>query len=1143
MEKKRRNVFGFYRRQKKNSRILRPILLFLGVLIFVTEVKAVNQSAVQAVKITMKLENVTIDEIIRNIRTETNYRFLYHIEEVNKYGKRNIDLREVSIEECLNTILAGTNLSYEIENEVIIIRPSKNDTTKTQKERWIRGVVMDTKGNILPGATVLIKGSSHGVIADSEGKFKIEVSRMDNVVLVISFIGYETVEIALGKDPKADKEEIVVKLKEEVAGMEEVVITGYGKVRKESFTGSSISVSKEQLMQVSKTNVIKALQTFDPSFRIQTNNKWGSDPNALPEIYIRGRSGIGVKQLDPNYTTKGNLQNNPNLPTFIMDGFEISVQKLYDMDPARIANITILKDAAATALYGSRAANGVVIITTVAPKPGKLNISYGLTGEITMPDLSAYNLMNAKEKLETERLAGMYESDDFDFALDLEKIYNRKLNNIVKGVDTYWLSRPLHTAFNHKHSLFVEGGGENLRYGVDISYYDENGVMKESFRNRLGTGITLDYRIGDLQIKNQTTFHITKSKETPYGSFSNYTQALPYNTYKNESGKYLEALENWGEYGERMANPLYEATLHNFDKSEMEEFINNLSVNWYINPYWLLKGQFSMTKRINENRRFLDPLSKKNTTPISNYNPTSGELHTRDGNGFNWDMQATLSYNRSIENHNFNFLIGINQRATKSKSISAEYRGFPSGVLNSSNYAEKIQGKPINTENSTRLIGCLGTLNYSYNNIYLLDASVRLDGSSEFGSDKRFAPFGSFGLGINIHNYEFLREWNKINLLKLRGTYGETGKVNFPAYVARTTYRILSDEWYKTGFGATLMALGNKNLTWETTKEYNLGLEIGILQDIVYFEASYYRKKTIDLVNDVTIPSSTGFITYTDNIGEIENKGFELNFRTNIVRTDDLFLALFANLAHNKNKILKISESLKAYNDAVDQHFRENKESEPFLKYVEGGSLTAIFGMRSLGIDPATGNEIFLRRDGGQTDRWNPTHQVVLGNTEPDAQGTFGFNLTYKNWSLYTTFMYEFGGDLYNQTLVNKVEDANIYYHNVDKRVLTDRWKKPGDVTKYRKLAIKERRESFNIPTTRPTERFVQKNNNLSLNSITLGYNLSAASSLWLKTAGISMLRFELGANGLFYWSSIKAERGLDYPFARTMNFSLNLTF
>ena len=805
MEKKRKYTFDFHQRWEKMLLILRTAFL----MVLITTINFEANASAQIIKVSVRMENATIDEMIKNVRIGTNYRFLYRVEEVNKYGKRDINLQNVSIEEFLRVALEGTKLSYEIEDDVIIIHPSKDDNKKTVEPRKVTGTVMDMQGNTLPGSTILIQGTSLGVVTDVNGKFTLEIPQMDSVVLVVSFVGYETRYVALGNEQK----ELTIKLKEDVTEMDEVVVTGYGKVRKESFTGSSVSVSKEQLMKVSKTNVLKALQAFDPSFRIQTNNQWGSDPNALPEMYIRGRSGVGVKQLDPNYTSKGNLQNNPNLPTFIMDGFEISVQKLYDMDPSRIANITILKDAAATALYGSRAANGVVIITTVAPKPGKLNISYGLTGEVTMPDLSAYNLMNAKEKLETEVLAGAFEPYQSDVAITLEKRYNAKLNNVVKGIDTYWLSLPLQTAFNHKHSLFVEGGSENLRFGVDLSYYNEDGVMKESFRDRLGAGVTLDYHLKNLQVKNQTTYNITKSKETPYGSFSNYANALPYNVYKDENGRYLEEVESWGESG-TFPNPMYEASLNNFDKSQTEEFINNLSINWNINPYLLLKGQFSLTRQFSNSRRFLDPLSKQNTNPISDYNTTSGELHTTDGNNFNWDMQATLSYNRTINKHNLNVLVGINQRATKTESVSAQYRGFPNGTLNSQNYAEEVYEKPRSSENSTRLVGFLGTLNYSYNNIYLLDASVRMDGSSEFGSDKRFAPFGSFGVGINIHNYKFMKDWGKFDILKIRGTYGETGKVNFPSYVARTTFKILTDEWYKTGLGASLMALGNKDLTW-----------------------------------------------------------------------------------------------------------------------------------------------------------------------------------------------------------------------------------------------------------------------------------------------------------------------------------------
>lgn len=1122
------------------------VMQFICCLLLVSAFSSRANATAQAVKVTVHMENVTIDEMIRDVQEKTNYRFLYRVEEVNKYGKKNVNLKEVSIDVFLKKVLDGTSLIYEIENEVIIIRPMKDDEKKEKKEepRVIKGIVSDKDGLTLPGATVMIKGTTLGVVTDIDGRFKLEVAPMDSIILVVSFMGFETKYVSVSKNPVDDKKDIIVQLKEDVKEMEEVVITGYGNISKESFTGSSVSVSREQLLKVSKTNVLQALQAFDPSFRIQTNNRWGSNPNALPEMYIRGRSGVGIKQLDASYTSKGNLENNPNLPTFILDGFEVSAQKLYDMDPSRIANITILKDAAATALYGSRAANGVVVITTVAPKPGKLNINYGLTGEITMPDLSSYNLMNATEKLEAERLAGMYgEYADPDLTYRYEEIYHKKMANVVKGVDTYWLSLPLRTAFNHKHSIAMEGGSENLRFKVDMSYYNEDGVMKESYRDRIGVGVSLDYRLNSLQIKNQTTYDNTKSRETPYGSFSDYTKALPYNVYKDEAGRYLEELEDWQE-GNTVPNPLYEASLHNFDRSESEEFINNLSVNWNIGSYWLLKGQFSLTRTITEGKRFLDPLSKQNTLPISATNSTSGELYTSDGKSFNWDFQATLSYNRSIEKHNLNFLLGVNSQASKSKSISAQYRGFPSGVLNSPNYAEEIYEKPSTSDNSTRLVGFLGTLNYSYNNVYLFDASVRMDGSSEFGADKRFAPFWSFGAGINLHNYKFIQDWGKIDQLKIRATYGETGKVNFPAYVARTSFKILSDEWYKTGFGATLAALGNKDLTWETTKEYNIGIELGLLQELIYLDATYYRKKTVDLINDVTIPSSTGFTTYVDNIGEVENRGFELNFRSNIYRRGDWFVALFANLAHNENEILKISESLKAYNEKVQDHYKTNSdESEPLLQYVEGGSLTSIFGVRSLGIDPATGNEIFIKKDGTLTDTWSAADQVVLGDTEPDAQGSFGINMTWRKWSLYATFMYEFGGKMYNQTLVDKVENVNIYEENADKRVLTDRWQKPGDIKKFRKLTMREGRGTVYVPTTRPTERFVQKNNNLSLNSISVEYSLHSSECNWMKRAGISMLRFGIGANDLFYWSSIEAERGLDYPFARTMNFSLNLTF
>lgn len=509
-------------------------ILLVLVLVFSIQAKAYSQT-----RITAKRQGVTIDEVLKEVREKSLVIpvFYHRVEEVNRYGKRDIDVKDAEVEDFLGQLLQNTDLTYEVENEVIIIRPEKQRQDSRVNVQVVRGKVTDENNLALPGATVLLKGTSYGVVTDSHGKFTMEVLERDTVTLLVSFVGMETRLVNL----KKGQTEILVSLKPDIKEMKEVVVTGYGNVRKTSFTGNSVTVTKDELMSVSKSNVIKALQTFDPSFRIQTNNDWGSDPNALPEMYVRGRSGIsGVKELDRDPLTKSALKDNPNLPTFIMDGFQISVEQLYDMDPNRIESITILKDAAATALYGSRAANGVVVITTVAPQMGKLNVSYNFTGDVTVPDLSDYNLMNAREKLETEVAAGVFEDLAKDNPLGAEQQYYAKLASITRGVDTYWLSKPLQTSFNHKHSLSVDGGSDNFRFGIQLSYNNEDGVMKESFRNRVGAGVYLDYRIGSFQLKNMVTYTNARSQESPYGAFSDYTGCQPYDPIRTTEGNYLK---------------------------------------------------------------------------------------------------------------------------------------------------------------------------------------------------------------------------------------------------------------------------------------------------------------------------------------------------------------------------------------------------------------------------------------------------------------------------------------------------------------------------------------------------------------------------------------------------------------------------
>lgn len=1115
-------------------------ITFLLVVLLNTGLFAMQADAQQN-KVTLRVKDMALERVIVELRKQTGLRFFYSMDKLKAAGRVSVDVQEQKLSEVLDQVLSGTDLTYTILDDVITIKNREIQQAQQQSIK-ISGKVVNTKKQPLPGVTVQLKGGYVGVSTDSEGKYLLTVPVVEKPVIVFSFVGMKPVEVTY-----QGRNTIDVTMEEAVTELEDVVVTGYNNIKTSSFTGNAVTVKKEDLLRVSKTNVIKALQSFDPSFRIKENNQWGADPNALPEVYIRGESGIGIKALDKDALAKSNLVDNPNLPTFIMDGFEVSVSKLYDMDPNRIESVTILKDAAATALYGSRAANGVVVITTVPPKPGKLNMSYNFVAEVTFPDLTDYHLLNAAEKLEAERKAGCYEVyDEYTDQYTLDKEYNQKLANVKKGVNTYWLSKPLETVFNHKHSLYVDGGSESLRFGIELQYNNQDGVMKDSYRDRIGAGFFLQYSYKSFTIKNQTTFQRVRSQESPYGNFADYAKQLPYDVYQDEEGRYLETLQSWGDGSPaNKVNPLYEPHLHNFDRAGAEEYINNLSLNWYIVNGLLLKGQLSLTKTLEDRQRFFDPLSKQseNLNQLSLSQLNSGTLYLDRNKGFIFDMNATLSYNRALGHHMINALAGVTVKENQARRDNSVYVGFPSGSLSSPEYAKEVYKKPGFSESTSRLVGFLLSLNYSFKDLYLLDASMRIDGSSAFGTDKRFAPFWSLGLGVNIHKYRFMENVDFVNQLKIRGSYGQTGKANFPAYAARTTYQMSTDRWYKTGFSAKLQALGNKNLTWETTNSLDVGAEMTLFNHLLYLKGSYYYKQTVDLINDVTVPTSTGFTSYRDNIGEVSNKGYELEMRLNAIQTKDIALIFNANLAHNKNRIEKISESLKAYNQKVREQYNKQYayndpdralQSQPFLQYEEGGSLNSIFGVRSLGINPADGQEVLLDRSGNPTRNWVASDQVVLGTTEPTVQGTFGFNLVYKQLSFFTNFMYEAGGQRYNQTLVDKVENVNIYTDNVDERVLTDRWQQPGDIAKYKSLVTGRNM----VENTKPTSRFVQDYNMLSWNSLELGYDFSAAITNKLH---VSMLRLTMGMNDILHLSSVKQERGISYPFARTVTFSVKI--
>lgn len=504
---------------------------------------------------------------------------------------------------------------------------------------------------------------------------------------------------------------------------------------------------------------------------------------------IRGDSGFGS-------ISETNLKNDPNQPTFILDGYEVTAEKVYDLNMDRVASVTILKDASATAIYGSRAANGVVVITTKAPEQGRLRISYKFDGLVQTPDLRDYNLMNAAEKLEAERLAGEYESTDPFTQQKLDMDYSLRLRNVKRGVDTYWLSQPIQTVMGQKHSLYLEGGDRNIRYGISANYQNNPGVMKDSFRDRLGIDVNLQYNWKDkVLFRNNLSVSKVKSQESPYGSFSEYVKTNPYWPVYDDNGNMIKQYEKYVATTYVLRNPLVEAQLNNRDESEYLEVIDNFNIEWYITDHFRFKGQISYSMRNDHDYSFIDPASVRYN--ISNYTDGEGvlkrgEAHNYDQRSHTLDANALMTYSQNFGPHFLNAALGVNVTENKYANVGFSVIGFPSGNMDYVSFGKEfLNQSPDGEEGLSRLFGSFVNFNYTYNNIYLFDLSGRLDGSSSFGKDSHFAPFWSAGIGWNIHNQKWFSIKDVVNHLKLTTNIGETGKASFSPYEAQNMFNYI----------------------------------------------------------------------------------------------------------------------------------------------------------------------------------------------------------------------------------------------------------------------------------------------------------------------------------------------------------------
>ena len=1004
------------------------------------------------------------------------------------------------------------------------------------QKQQIRGVITDAATNEpLYGVSVHVKGTTVGVSSNANGSFTI--SAAENDVIRFTYVGYITYDY---KVPTQAEASLKIVMQEDASQISEVVVeAGIITREKVGFTGSFSTVSHEELKSVGNVNVLQSLKTLDPAFVVVENNLAGSNPNMLAEIELRGPTTMNINSM------KDEVAISSNLPLFILDGFETTLQVVNDLDINRIESITLLKDAGSTAIYGSKGANGVVVIETIKPKPGQVFINYNGNYTLAVPILNVYNLMNAAEKLEFELLSGRYNSNgasniNIPEGGEHQRRYYQKLAMIQSGVDSYWLSEPVRNAFSQAHSLTLSGGKE-VQYIAGVNYRSNPGVMKGSQRDTYGGNLRLVYRGNQgLSIANDISVMSTLGQDGSWGSFKDFADANPYYAKRNSDGsipKYLDPYDVAGAQGAAV-NPLYNASLRSFADNKIFVVTNNTSIDWKVNTHLMLRGSLSLTRNLSNKITFVDPAHSR--FDGKTYDEKGSD--TRNHNATNsYNTNVSANYSKSFAQHNFTLIGRLQLQQSKSENETTVAIGFPIGAAGgdpSQAFSYQKDSRPGYSETTRRSLGFITAFNYNFAYRYLFDVNYNTEGASSFGRNKRFQSFWSVGAGWNVDREEFAKEWTWMKELKLRATYGMNGNENVNV-VTQSVYQFYSGANI-FGQPSFLSQVGNPDLRWQVVTKKAMGVDMKILRDgrlSVTFDV--YAHLTDPLVVQLEQKPSTGVSAFPLNLGYLKSKGYEFRVAYALIKRDAerFFVNIRTTGSNTKSVYGGFADALKGLNEEYKSMADANSSLQSLQKYEDGNSPSSLWAVRSLGIDPATGQELFLTKKGEQTYYYDAEDRVVIANSRPDIQGIVGLNVRRKNLTLDVSFRYYVGGHQYNTALFNKVENItrnNIVY-NQDKRALYDRWRQPGDIAQFRSIGI------TNVPSTPTSSRFIQKESYFRGESINLRW--SFAGERWLESFRLKDLTVGISTSDIFTVSTIKIERGIDYPFQRSVQMNVSMRF
>lgn len=1117
------NKKGHKNQAERSSRRLWITLLFFC--FTVTGFMQAANAVFAQTTVTATFKNATLSEVLWEVQRQTDFTFVYSTEEVKNVKVEKLIVNHEKIANVLDKCLKGSGLTYTVHDGVIAIKPVSKveEMAAPQQKTKLNGTVVDETGEAIIGANVIVKGTTNGCTTDLDGHFTLDVDHLP-VTLMVSYIGYTRQEIKV-----TSAKTIKVEMTPDNNLMDEVVITGYGTFKKSAYAGSAASVKGETLKDVPAISFKDLLQGNAPGVQFTSSS---GQPGASSSLRIRGMGSFNASN-SPLYVIDGVPMRSGTINTMSSDaGLDI----MSTINSSDIESVTVIKDAAAASLYGSRAANGVVLITTKKGKAGKPSISLKADWGSSDFAMDYRPIMGGEERRQYiydglvagQIKKGKSEADAMAYA-DGE-------------IDDYapvpWCGYTdwddvLFKKGNHQsYEASLSGGTDRFKYYSSLSYLKQDGIAINSGLERISGRLNVDFQAtSKLKLGANVLFATVNqdvySEGTSYSSpfYTSRNAVVPSDPIYNEDGSWNRDLIRIGD-----RNPLLSAT-YDYQREYVTRTFNTIYGEYEFIKDLKFKSTFSYDYVITKGKDWSDPRT-------SNGDDINGGMSKKyyEYNKMVWANQ--VSYKTSIaRDHHIDALVGY--------EIDDQYRDYLSGYATNFATHDKNQiSNGMKTESvggndtRTRMVSYLTRLNYDYKNKYYLGGSFRTDGSSRFQRDNRWGSFWSISGAWRIIEEKFMsptKDW--LTDLKIRASYGVNGTLpsDYFGYMGLSSLT----NGYLEQPGIIQSQLRNDDLQWETNYNLNLGLDFA-LWNRINVTLEYYTRTTKNLLMDRPISMTTGFSSYLMNIGEVKNKGVELEISSTNIQTKDFSWNTTFNISHNKNKIV-----------TLDGMQTEIKSGSQIRKV--GKSYRTFYMIEFAGINPETGAPQFYTNDVDEngnyikdiTEEINKAHAIVLDkHAEPNAIGGLSNTLRYKWFDLNFMFSYQFGGYSYDNWAQKTEHGGNDLEADIPS-YYKDSWKKPGDITKYELFYEKPSVAMNKVTTTRR----LHSTDFIRLKTLTFGFTVPKD---WTRKIGIENVRLYASANNLWTWAAYdyydpEAVSGgtaiWGTPPLKTVTFGINVNF